>query len=321
MNLRASARPATLVLALALSGGGAFAQAGSCERYQAELAALNRTGANARMVEMAARRQQEDLARLTSYYRSIGCDQASFFFQPAAECGAIAQRIRSVQASYAAVAGQAVADPAAIDARRRQLKAAVAKACDGFADGAIVPLSGETRLVCVRACDGYFFPLESRPERGTSAESLCRALCPNAETAVFRAPKEGGIEGAVSTGGKPYMQLANALRYQKAYDPSCSCRKPGESWAQTLVTAETMIARRRSDIVVTATVAEELSRPGGRSIRTGRAGHAPDRPTLAATKASTDIDVTGSTEPASQPEARPAPRVISPDRVAVPRPD
>ena len=61
--------------------------------------------------------------------------------------------------------------------------------------------------------------------------------------------------------------------------------------------------------------------PGGRSIRTGRAGRAPDRPTLAATKASTDIDVTGSTEPASQPEARPAPRVISPDRVAVPRPD
>ena len=298
MNLRAPARPATLVLALALSGGGAFAQVGSCERYQAELAALDRTGANARLVDVAARRHQEDLARLTGYYRSIGCDQASFFFQQAAECGAIAQRIRSVQASYAVVAGQAVADPAAIDARRRQLKSAIAK-----------------------TCDGYFFPLENRPERGTSPESLCRALCPNAETAVFRAPKEGGIEGAVSTGGKPYMQLANALRYQKAYDPSCSCRKPGESWAQTLVKAETMIARRRSDIVVTATVADELSRPGGKSIRTGKAGRAPDRPTLAATTASTDIDVTGSTEPASRPEGRPAPRVISPDRVAVPRPD
>jgi hypothetical protein len=110
------------------TAGPALAQA-ACERYKAELASLNRSGAAAREAVTTAQRQQAEISRLSSYYRSLGCEQGSFFFQPAPECGAIAQRLRSLQSSYGAVAGQAY-DPAASEGRRRQLRAAIAKACE-----------------------------------------------------------------------------------------------------------------------------------------------------------------------------------------------
>jgi hypothetical protein len=74
-------------------------------------------------------------------------------------------------------------------------------------------------------------------------------------------PFDGTIADAVSTKGRPYQRLANALRYTREVDRACSCRKPGQSWAQALVRAERMLARNGSDIVVTAAKAEELSRP------------------------------------------------------------
>ena len=321
---------AALVATLGL-GGTALAQTAACERYRAELSSLNRSGSNARAFAAAAERQSYELARLTGYYRSIGCEQGSIFFQPPLECGAIAQRIRATQSNLAMVSGQAVADPEAIESRRRQLRAAIAKACDGAEDTPRVSLSGETRLVCVRACDGYFFPLQNRPEGGASAESLCRALCPNAEVSVYRAPKDGGIEGAVSESGKPYMQLANALRFQKTVDASCSCRRPGQSWAQALQKAETMIARRSTDLVVTAALADQLSRSG---LKTQPADKAHRRPTDLAKASATprptttpDVETTGSTQTGTAqtpPEANreiAIPRVIAPEIVAVPRRD
>jgi hypothetical protein len=75
----------------------------------------------------------------------------------------------------------------------------------------------------------------------------------------------------VSDKGKPYMQLANALKYQKSYDPSCSCKKDGETWARALQKAERMLAAHKSDVLVTQEVADRLSRAG-----TGEAKSAED---------------------------------------------
>jgi hypothetical protein len=309
-----------LVLAFAVLGGTASAQV-SCERYRAELASLNRAGASVRVYEATAQRQRNELARLIGYYRSIGCDQASFFFQPPAECGAIAHRIRAVQVTVAELAQQAVADPSAIEARRRQLEAAIAKTCDAARtelqlDPPPMQATGGSRLVCVRACDGYFFPLENEPQGRATTRDLCRALCPNAEVSVYRAPRDGGIEQAVSETGQPYMKLANALRYQKAYDPSCSCRKPGESWAQALQKAEKMIARSSTDILVTAKRADQLSRvslarpkPGSKSQKPAQGANL-----STASIATRDPETTGSVAPGT-PER---PRIIAPDQIPVP---
>ncbi len=323
-----------LVLALMGVTGPAFGQA-ACERYKAELASLNRSGSAAREAATAAQRHQAEISRLSGYYRSLGCEQGGFFFQPAQECGAIAQRLRSLQSAYGAVAAQAY-DPSATEGRRRQLRAAIAKACEPEAaerevrptvrreetvkEQSPVEATGGDRVVCVRTCDGYFFPLETKVKGSSTEASMCQALCPNAEVSVFRAPRDGGIEAAVSDKGKPYMQLANALKYQKSYDPSCSCKKEGQTWAQALQRAERMLASNKSDTVVTQEMAERMSRAStGESKQTKitrKSG------VQSAAKA-TEPETTGSIAPAPTTAAnvsgeRPRPRIIAPDVIPVP---
>jgi hypothetical protein len=318
--------------------GSALAQSASCERYRAELASLNRAGTAARSAEANAQRYQAEINRLTGYYRSIGCEQGGFFFQPAAECAPIAQRIRALQSSYGAVASQGDTDPAAIEARRRQVRAAIAKACEAASETDVttadaksrsepspVAATGGERLVCVRTCDGFFFPVENTPTGSANTASLCRALCPNAEVAVYKAPRDGGIETAVSeSGGKPYMQLANALKYQKAYDPSCSCKKQGESWAQALQKAERMIASNKNDVVVTQAVADRMVQTAVGSAKSANLTRRSASPATAAAKAAVpDVETTGSVsgaKPAEGENTTPRkPRIIAPDVIPVPQ--
>jgi hypothetical protein len=57
------------------------------------------------------------------------------------------------------------------------------------------------------------------------------------------------------------MNLPNALKFQRSYDPSCTCKPPTRSWAEVLAPAEDLLEARSGDILVTPEKAEELSRP------------------------------------------------------------
>jgi hypothetical protein len=304
----------------------ALAQASACERYKAELASLNRSGASSRQADANAQRHRGDIERLAGYYRAIGCDRGGLFFRSPAECGPIAGQIRALQGSYQALVSQA-ADAGTIAERRRQLRAAINRACDVSAEAEALPkakLSGNGRLVCVRSCDGGYFPLDSEPKGKESVASLCSALCPNAEVMVFHAPREGGIEEAVSDTGEPYMKLPNALRYRKAYDPSCSCKKPNESWAHALRKAESMILRKKDDVLITEAVSEQMTntalrRPKAKRDKAeatliGAASAAPESPLR-------DPETTGSVQATPSPAGQGRTiRVIAPDIIPVPMP-
>jgi hypothetical protein len=275
--------------------GAAWAQADLCQRYRAELAALDQGGG--RQALAAAEQQRIEIARLSSYYRSIGCERGLlggiFGGSAPAECGAISQRIRQMEASYAALSAQA--GPGNSDVRRRQLMAAISQTCAptqeaaaprGFfesifgAPRGTVPQQGVPgmegqplpgaeqrpmgggRLVCVRTCDGYFFPLSSAPGGRQNADEMCQALCPGSETVAFSmGGSDDALSRAISLRGTPYASLPNAFRYTKGFDESCSCKKEGQSWASLLRQAESMLGERRGDIFVTAEKSEEMSRP------------------------------------------------------------
>jgi hypothetical protein len=302
--------PFVVALLIGLSGSGvAVGQTPECHRYRAELASLGRNPASGAAVQQ----QRHEIARLSAYYHSIGCGGVRFLFfgGPPPECGAIAQRITMMQASLARLASSAEAYGS--EARRRQLAAAVQQACnptreasrndDDDDEKASPRRHGGGRLVCVRACDGFFFPLHNLPDNGRSdADDMCQALCPAAKAAAYRMPSgpDADLAQAVSLQGKRYTRLAAAFKYQKSFDPSCSCRKEGQSWAEALQTAEKMIDRDRGDILVTARKAEELSRP--KLARKAR----PDRPTAQAAVPVRDVDVTGSISP-----AKPAPAAVA----------
>jgi hypothetical protein len=85
------------------------------------------------------------------------------------------------------------------------------------------------------------------------------------------------------------MELDNALRYQKATVPGCSCRKSDQSWGQALKGAEDMLDG--PDTPLSADEAARLSRPatpdpkkpaGAASAAKGQPAPAPTAPAPAA---------------------------------------
>ena len=119
---------------------------------------------------------------------------------------------------------------------------------------------GAGRPVCVRTCDGFFFPLANSPGGRESQSDMCQALCPAAETELMYMGGDGNIENAARRGGGTYSSIANAGKYLRQFDAACSCRKQGQSWAQALADAESLLERRRGDVLVTEQRAEEMSR-------------------------------------------------------------
>ena len=85
------------------------------------------------------------------------------------------------------------------------------------------------RPVCVRLCDGFFFPLPASASPNADAEGVCRALCPAAGVAVYFLPERSDrISEAANAGGEPYSALPAAFRYRSAGAPVCGCRRAGE---------------------------------------------------------------------------------------------
>ena len=117
--------------------------------------------------------------------------------------------------------------------------------------------------VCVRTCDGSFFPVSysGAGSRADSLEDVCRALCPNADMALYSFPFGGVIEEAASPTGEPYANLPNAGKFEKTFDPSCSCRRKGQSWAEALADAEARYGHEKHDILVTPEKSAEMARP------------------------------------------------------------
>ena len=116
--------------------------------------------------------------------------------------------------------------------------------------------------VCVRTCDGSFFPVSysGAGSRADSLEDVCRSLCPNADMALYSFPFGGTIEEAASPTGEPYANLPNASKFEKSYDPSCSCRRKGQSWADALADAEARYGHEKHDILVTPEKSAEMAR-------------------------------------------------------------
>jgi hypothetical protein len=121
-------------------------------------------------------------------------------------------------------------------------------------------IAGGPYVVCVRACDGGFFPVSYGGDRD-SLSKICQALCPSAETQVYSMPFGGTIEDSVSISGSPYASLPNAGKFEQAVDQNCSCRRKDQSWAEALAGLEARLQRHSGDILVTPAISEQMSRP------------------------------------------------------------
>ena len=250
------------VLAATALVGGAQAQTSACLRYRSELAGLSDGASTARAL-------QNEIGRLNAYYRTLDCEGGRFLFFDSRppQCGAVEQRIRALNAGYGAENGAVTA------ARRRQLTEAIASTCTDPASRSVLRAAdgtpgeararGGSQVICVRSCDGAYFPMTNLPDGREGADELCQALCPGAEAVAYSMPHgdEALKQAATLKGSRAYSALPNAFKFRTSFTPNCSCKREGQTWAQSLVKAESMLVRHKGDIFVTPMQAEALSRP------------------------------------------------------------
>jgi hypothetical protein len=91
--------------------------------------------------------------------------------------------------------------------------------------------SGATRVetfrtMCVRLCDGYYWPVSFATTRATFDRDAraCAQSC-SASATLYYYPNPGGeSEQMVNLEGQPYKSLGTAFLYRSTYDANCKCR-------------------------------------------------------------------------------------------------
>jgi hypothetical protein len=262
-----------------------------------------------RRYEEAASRQQSELDRTIAQSRRQGCDSSGGFFNlfgggQSAQCAPLNRQVQSMRDNLDRIMSdlqklQGAGANYERDGQRRAIIGALARNDCGpqYRQAANQPQgrglfdtlfggnnnsmfapgvgSGSTfRTVCVRTCDGYFFPISfaTTQDHFRDDEMKCQKMCPAAEVALFshRNPGEDIAQATAVSGGKLYTELPNAFKFRQTVDKDCSCRKPGESWADAMKNVETRSSLEQGDILVTEDRAKTMSLPRdaqGRPIR------------------------------------------------------
>ncbi len=127
---------------------------------------------------------------------------------------------------------------------------------------------GTYRTVCVRACDGFFWPLSfSTTAAGFSADAdRCQSSCPGTDVALYAMDSpldDPGTMRAVETGA-PYSALPNAFRYQKEVVSGCGCPSATERTGATPAAPASNDQASTVDTPPRAEIAIGRLDPGGR---------------------------------------------------------
>jgi hypothetical protein len=293
-----------------------------------------------RRYQEAATKQQGELDRVTSQAKRMGCDSSGFFSLfsgQSAQCGPVNSQIQQMRANLEQITtslerlrsgGLGGADR---DNQRRSVLAALAQNNCGpqYANAArgpgsflenlfggnnnnnnpavpgadLGPQSGTYRTVCVRTCDGFYFPISfaTVPARFPDDEKSCKALCPAAEATLFsyRNPGED-MNSAVSINGQSYSSSPNAFRYRQEFNPSCACKAAGQTWSEALKTIDDKATAEQGDIIVTEESARKMARPPTKAApAAAKKGTAPAGTTATAPAAPAPEATTAGTAPAT----------------------
>jgi hypothetical protein len=324
-----------------------------CVRLETQLATINAGTADAARADQIKRgedavaKQQADLDRMVAQAHRQGCAGEGFFalfsgLSP--QCGPITSQIQQMRGNL----DRAMSDLEQLksgnndqDGQRRALVGQLAQNNCGaqytaaanangpsglldslFGGGTIVnpngdgAPSGTYRTVCVRTCDGYYFPISysTVPSRFADDQRACQRECPAAEVTLYSYQNPGQtMDQAMSINGQPYAALPTAYQYRKNFTQACSCRRPGQSWADALKDADDSSTLESGDIVVTDQNAKALSQapaPGGKAA---------PKPGAAAQSANT-TPATSPPAATNSTTAKHSVRVVGPPFVSQPSP-
>lgn len=237
---------------------------GVCVALEAHLAQIDRgpaPGQDPHQYDAPIARQQDQLDRATSEAHDAGCMGGFLFFKPRPEarCGQLMMALGKMQASLqrleqarAQLGGDSFATGQQRSDLLRQLSYNRCAAGSGqFGGGPTVDAGrnflrdlfggdvfqqdtpdaastayGTYRTLCVRTCDGYYFPLSfsTVPDQFGTDAATCQAMCPGTDVELYTYRNPGqDVTQMVSLTGQPYSALPTAFKYRASYDKSCTC--------------------------------------------------------------------------------------------------
>src|ERR1700734_1614422 len=215
----------------------ALAQNAECARLQQAIAARRGSSGS----QAAAERQRAELGRTRAYAGSLGCGNRKFLFfgsEPPPQISRMEANLADLQARAGGGAGDLVArynaecghaqpsgpgnvfealfgglarlgqpsdDQPQTDARFEDHGDEQHQSAPSGDKGPVQAHAG-SYAVCVRTCDGSFFPVSysGAGSRADSLEDVCRSLCPNADMALYSFPFGGTVDEAEAPSGEPY---------------------------------------------------------------------------------------------------------------------
>jgi len=248
---------ACVLVALALPGMANAQSADHCQQLEAQFSAL---GAGSRTnpqqiarYDNAIASQQGELRKAEDQISRAGCVATR-----APVCSGLEATVQRMRQNLSDLrhTRQRLATSAGLEAERTRLSAALrAEGCTGAAraeaqavpnrpsspGGPAIPESNMTRMastesgsryrtLCVRMCDGFFFPISHDTPRSLFErdEKLCAARCPGTpvQLHIHRFPGQESEDMISVPTGLPYRDGENAFRYRQASwerPANCGC--------------------------------------------------------------------------------------------------
>ena len=82
------------------------------------------------------------------------------------------------------------------------------------------------RTVCVRLCDGYYWPVSTSTTEVHFGHdrNTCESSCSQPAKLYYAPPGDSDASQLVGLDGKPYTSLDTAFLYRKALQPQCQCK-------------------------------------------------------------------------------------------------
>ena len=115
------------------------------------------------------------------------------------------------------------------------------------------------RTVCVRLCDGYYWPISYATSTGhvERDRQKCESSC-GSPARLYRSRTGAEVEDMEDLNGQPYSRLKTAFLYRTQYEPSCKCK--AEPWSKEATDRHRIYALEAAKTKGDKVAAQELDR-------------------------------------------------------------
>ncbi|MBN9022772.1 MAG: DUF2865 domain-containing protein [Rhizobiales bacterium] len=221
-----------VVLGLVLGLGfvaEAVAESPYCEQLQADYRrALRDSGGGGGGGGANIGKIQRQLAAAQNDAKRAGCRRI-LFGKPGKNCPAIMARVNQLQRDLARArtsGGGLFANNSNSRYERDRLRSALARnGCNvpSSRDGGQSFAGSGYRTLCVRTCDGYYFPISFSTNRSRFKidEAVCQSMYGGQSAELFVHASGSPVDTAVSLRGEPIDASTNAFAYRHFFSPSC----------------------------------------------------------------------------------------------------